>query len=500
MPNYTLPIVAAPPDAIAPTSGPANRMRAALLLLGGGLLALVVLALLVINRDGDEGQPRPVPLQNVQVGEETDEAIIRASSTPVVSVNPANGSNLVMGYRIERPSFGCAVATSFDEGRSWDPSSLTLPPGTERCYTTSLAFAKDGTLHLAFVTLAGVANVPSAAWLTRSNDGGRTFQPATKVLEQEKFMVRLAVDDNTSPPRLLLTWVEPASIGLFQMAPPSSVMAMVSPDGGATFSPRVRVSDAGRDRVGAPVPLVGSGGALHVVYQDYGKDVFDFQNVQGRYEGTFETVIATSSNGGSSFSETVIDADARPSESFLVFTPPFPALAADRKRNKLYVAWSDGRDEKPAVLLAISSDGGKTWGPPKRVDDGRGDALLPQLSVAPNGRLDVAYVRVGEGAGRPTEVTLTSSRDNGKTFGPAQAMNRPFFRELLPISPRREAGRDLGSALALTSKDLTAYVAWPDTRRGGSDTLRVDIVGGPATIAEKGAARRTRSVGTQQGG
>ncbi|HSH60510.1 MAG TPA: sialidase family protein [Acidimicrobiales bacterium] len=490
--------MAAPDDAIERPSGTkagraTNRMRAAVFLLLGGLLGLILVALVVFTKE-DAGQPRPVPLQNVQVGEETEEAIVRSASTPVVAVNPVNANNLVMGYRVERPSFSCGLATSYDAGRSWDPSGLTLPPGTERCYTTSPGFAKDGVLHLAFVTLAGTNNVPSAAWLTRSLDGGRTFEPAKKVLEQEKFMVRLAVDNSTAPARLLLTWVEPASIGLFQMAPPSSVMSIVSTDGGATFGQRVRVSDAKRERVGAPVPLVGSGGALHVLYQDYGKNVFDFQNIEGRYEGTFENVIATSSNGGGTFTETVVDAKVRPPEPFLVFTPPFPAMAADREKNKLYVAWSDARGVKAAVLLTVSSDGGKTWGPPKRVDDARGEALLPQLAVAPNGRLDVAYVSVGEGAGRPTEVNLTSSSDQGKTFGPSQAMNRPFFRELFPISPRREAGRDMGSGLALASKDSEAYLGWPDTRRGGSDTLRVDIVGAPASILAKGPARRPQPV------
>lgn len=492
--------MAAPTEVTEGGSGPANRTRAAALLLAGGLLGLIVLGLLVFGGKDSAGQPRPVPLQNVQVGEETDEAIVQAATTPVVAVNPTNANNLVMGYRIERPSFGCAVSSSFDEGKSWDPSALTLPPGTERCYTTSVGFAKDGTLHLAFVTLAGLNNVPSAAWLTRSQDGGRTFEPAQKVLEQEKFMVRLAVDNNTSPARLVLTWVEPAGIGLFQMAPPSSVMSMVSPDGGRSFGPRTRVSDARRTRVGAPVPLWGSGGALHVLYQDYGNDVFDFQNVQGRHEGTFENVVATSSNGGGTFSETVVNAGVRPPEPFLVFTPPFPAIAVDRTDNKLYVAWSDARAGKPAVLLAISSDGGKSWEPAKRVDDGKGESLLPQLGVAPDGRLDVAYVAVGDAAARPTEVMMTSSRDNGKTFGPALAMNRPFFRDLFPISPRREAGRDLGSALALASKERVAYLAWPDTRRGGSDTLRVDIVGALASIEEKGAARHLQPVGGQEGG
>jgi len=458
-------------------------------------LALIALVFLLGRSGGSV--PSPVPLQNVQVGEDTDQALIQTASTPSLAVNPKDAKNYVIGYRVERPDFSCAVTASFDEGRNWEPAAFDLPPGAERCYTTSLGFDKDGTVHLAFVTLAGTNNVPVAAWVTDSNDGGRTFRPATKILDKDKFMVRSAVDPASSPAKVYVTWVEPSGIGLFQMAPPSAVMMMASSDGGATFGAPVRVSDSRRERVGAPVPVVGAGGALHVLYYDYRKDVFDFQNEPGRYEGDFELVTATSRDGGASFSESPVDGAVRPPEPFLVFTPPFPALAADPKDGRLYAAWSDGRAEKPAVLLSVSDDGGKKWSKPERVDDGLGDALLPQIGVAPDGRLDLAYVSVRDGEGRPTEIRLTSSADHGKTFGSAQALNRPFFRDLFPVSARQEAGRDLGSALAVASAKSAAFVAWPDTRRGGSDTLRADIVGAPVEVKSSGSKRKLIEIATR---
>ena len=475
---------------------PSGRLGLAVLLCLAGLALAVGLAVVVADDDTVEAgstrsAPRPAPLANVQVGEETDQSVIQSASSPALAANPTNPRNMVLGHRIERPTYSCAVAASFDGGRSWEPATLSLPPGSERCYTTSLAFDGQGTVHLAFVTLAGPGNVPSAVWVTRSADGGRTFQPATKVLDKERFMVRLAVDPRASPPTVFLTWVEAAGVGLLQMIPPSSVMAAVSTDGGATFAPPVRVSQAARELVGAPVPAVGRDGALHVLFYDYRGDVFDFQNLPGgRYEDTFELVLATSTDRGATFAESRVDGDIRPPESFLVFTPPFPALAVDGRSGRLYAAWSDARADQPAVLLSSSADQGRTWSGPRRVDDGSGQALLPQVAVAEDGRLDVAYASVGPGAGGPTQVRLTSSRDGGRTFGPAQPLNEPFRRDLLPVSARRDAGPDLGSTLALVSQRSQAYVAWPDTRKGSPETLRADIVGAPVRVTATARARR----------
>ncbi|HVM01619.1 MAG TPA: sialidase family protein [Acidimicrobiales bacterium] len=464
----------------------------------GALILLLTLSLTAACDGGGAGDgarpaqaPRPVAGPGVQIGVEDEEALIRAASTPVLAVNPDDPDNYVVGYRIELPAFSCAVATSFDAGTSWAPAALELPPGTERCYTTSLAFDGDGVLHLLFVTLAGPGNVPSAAWLTRSTDGGRTFEPAVQVLDAEKFMVRLIVDPTASPADLYLTWVEGSGIGFLQMAPPSSVMVRASTDGGRTFGPPARVSDAGRDRVGAAVPLLLGPDALAVFYFDYRRDAFDFQNLPGRYEGTFELVAATSRDGGATFTEATVDADVVPPEPFLVFLPPLPA-ATRAPGGAVHVAWSDGRSESPAVLLSTSENDGATWSPPRRVDADEGEAFVPQLGTAPAGRLDVVYAEVGGGEGGPTRIRFTSSSDDGRTFGPAAALNEPFARAWLPVSPRAEAGAgpDLGSGLGLVSADKGAFVAWPDTRRGGLDTRRTDIVGAPVRITGDGAPRR----------
>ena len=328
-------------------------------------------------------------------------------------------------------------------------------------------------------------------WLTRSADGGRTFDPPRRVLDAQKFMVRLVVDPTTSPARLYLSWVEGSGVGFLQMVPPARVMMRVSTDGGLTFGDPVQVSGTSRDRIGAAVPALAGDGSVTVVYFDYRRDAFDFQNVEGRYDGTFELVAATSRDGGATFSETTVDPAVVPPEPFLVFLPPLPAVAAEHD-GTVHVAWSDRRSGTPAILLSTSRDAGTTWQPPRRVDAGGGAALLPQLGLGPDGRLDVVYAQVEDAEGGPTRIRFTASTDGGRTFGPAAPLNQPFLRAWLPVSPREAAGAgpDLGSALGLISLADGAYVAWPDTRLGGLQTRRTDIVGAPVKVTADGAARR----------
>jgi hypothetical protein len=445
---------------------------------------------------GEAGAPRPVATANVQVGEEAEGSVIQAASSPVVVVNPKSARNYVMGHRIERPEFSCAVSVSGDAGASWSPSALALPPGTERCYTTSLAFAEDGTLYLAFVTLAGPGNVPTGAWLTTSSDGGRTFAAARQVLNAEKFMVRVAVDSAASPARVYLTWVEPAGVGLLRMHRPSPVKVAVSTDGGATFGAATTASDPRRERTGAPVPAVGRDGAFHILYLDYEKDVFDYENQPGTYDGTFTLLLATSMDGGKTFSQVVVDDGVVPPEPFLVFTPQFPSLGVDQRTGSLYATWSDGRSGEAAALFSASRDGGRTWRAPVRLDDGEGDALLPQVSVVPGKRVDVAYADVAGDGG--TQIHVIASSDGGQTFGPAQPLNTPFRRAFLPQSPRDGGGPDLGSTLGLLSTESGAYVAWPDTRKGSRSTLRTDIVGASVDLTTLAKPRRPAPAGSDR--
>lgn len=79
--------------------------------------------------------------------------------------------------------------------------------------------------------------------------------------------------------------------------------------------------------------------------------------------------------------------------------------AADDAGN-VYLAWAeslqDGKDM--AVFFASSTDDGRTWSAPKRVDDGTGSKVFPAITARAPGRVAIAYYESDEAA-YPASVT-----------------------------------------------------------------------------------------------
>jgi len=82
---------------------------------------------------------------------------------------------------------------------------------------------------------------------------------------------------------------------------------------------------------------------------------------------------------------------------------PTPSLQKNARvaarRSRVAVVWQDGRDGLPTVYLAISRDGGKTFGAPTKVSDhpaGVTSELLPAIAVA-GGALHVVWQELEQG-------------------------------------------------------------------------------------------------------
>ena len=428
---------------------------------------------------------------------------ISAHNSPSLARNPVRPANLVVTSRIDTPFFSCALHVSTDAGATWRQTAIPAPEGEQaKCFRPDVAFAADGTLLLAFVTLRGRANTPHALWLSKSNDGGRTLSDPVRVHGKLTFQTRLAADP-ADPKRVFLTWLQGEEVGIFKFTKPGNpILASRSDDAGATWSEPVRVNTAAHGRAIGPAPVIGPGGALYVLYLDLGRDRLDYEGGhQARggpaYDGRYSLVLARSRNGETGWEESVVDDRVRAIERFLVFLAPAPALAIDGD-GRLFAAFHDNRLGDPDVNLWSLEPGDSEWDGPVRVNDtprrDRTAQYLPALAVAPDGRLDVLYYdRRLDRTNVLNNASLQSSFDHGRTFTPALRLSRKGFDSRIGFGAK-EGLPDLGSRLALTADDRSALGVWTDTRAGTPATQKQDLAAGIVAVSDP-----TRLSGTAEG-
>lgn len=427
------------------------------------------------------------------------EGDIRANNSPTVVRNPRDPDNLAVANRIDGPRFGCALNVSADGGRRWSPVEIEIPEGEEpKCFAPDLAFTADGKLHMSYVTLKGLGNVPSAGWYVTSDDGGRTLSEPRRVLGPLSFHVRLAADPN-DPRRLFLSFVRADSdVGVLRFtAPGNPALVARSTDGGSTWERPVRVNDPARTRVVAPSVAVGPEGEVYALYLDLVDDTLDYEGGHGGrggrpYAGPWKLVLSRSLDGGVTWAESVVEDRLVPTERFVSLLPPFPSLAVDPDDGRVYVAFQDGRQGDADVMLWSRPAGGSAWSGPLRVNDtparDGSSQYLPKLGVAPDGRLDVVYYdRRADPKDLRNEVTLQSSFDDGESFGEGIGLAGQPFDSRVGYGNERELA-DLGSRIGIASGEESALAVWSDTRSGTIDSNKQDI--GSARVVFEGPVAR----------
>ncbi|MGH9151937.1 MAG: sialidase family protein [Acidimicrobiales bacterium] len=418
-------------------AAPGRRPGAALLALAvAGVLSTVAGAAVASGLVSlGASVPEGVPLIRADLpATAMDEVAAPANNSPLLLQDPTDPSFVVLANRLDAPDFSCALQVSSDGGRTFGPAApvVELPPGAEKCYAPEVAFDADGSLYYLFVGLAGPGNEPVGAFLTTSADGARTFTAPRRVLGPLNYSVRMAIDPEIGERgRLHLVWLHATSdppLGGFGPLP-NPILAAYSDDGGNSFSEPVQVNDDDHRRVLGPALAIGPDHAVHVAYYDLRDDIRDYQGLEGPvYDGTWSMVLATSTDAGKSFRPgVVVDDGLEPSTRvMLVFTMPPPALVAARGR--ACVGWTDARYGDDDALVRCSGDQGRTWGPMRRLNDdppGNGASqYLPRLAVAPDGRIDAVYY---DRRGDPSNLAASVSytySTDGIRFAPAVALTR----------------------------------------------------------------------------
>lgn len=471
-----------------------------LVLLGLGLLALGSgLVVIGSSRPGAsvtlDGRDRPISAGARDAGD------LRANNSPTLARNPADRRHLVVVNRIDLPQYSCALHESHDDGATWKEGLIPFPAGEElpqRCFAPDAAFDSAGTLYLAFATLKGIGNSPNAIWISSREPGGTALSTPRQVLGPRAFQVRLTTDPRAEA-HLYLTWLQADALGLALFPNTGNPVNLIkSEDGGASWTDPVRVSPPARLRVVAPSLAVGKPGRLWLLYLDLGEDKLDYHGGHGfragePYAGTWSLVLASSSDDGATWAETVVDAAVVPTQRFLVFLPQSPSLAVDVPRNRVYVGFADGKLADADVWVRASRDGGRTFGRRQRVNDTPGRdgtwQYLPRLAVAPGGRLDVVYYdRRADPANVMNEVSFQSSFDGARTFTASRRLSSVAFDSRIGFASSRGLA-DLGSRLGLLADRSRTLAVWPDTRAGTQASGKQDLALAAVRVEEEDPLR-----------
>ncbi|MDQ2826144.1 MAG: exo-alpha-sialidase [Actinomycetota bacterium] len=132
------------------------------------------------------------------------------------------------------------------------------------------------------------------------------------------------------------------------------------------------------------------------------------------------------------------------------------------------------------VYERFSSDGGTTWSPPKVLSDDDpknfGGQYFPNLSIAPNGRIDIAWWDTRDKQGmRATDVYYTYSTDDGRTWSKNQRITDQSVDRRLGIWGNNY---DIASQPGVASTNAYAVFGWDDTRNSDKSVQDNTSVGG----------------------
>jgi hypothetical protein len=396
-----------------------------------------------------------------------------------------------------------------------------------------VAFGGGGMIYMALNGWGTeeAARTGGAVMVARSADLGDSWQTVVvrsargktgDDVENIRPVQSIAVDRKSGPDdTIYVTFSRTASSPAAPNAVPSSPMVAVSHDGGKTFGDAVNLADkvfdaqALRDQAFAAVttttaapgptttttaPPAGSKAATPNQAANFGSagtrnGMVARLDSKGNAYVTWPTgtanlalsppsglALSKSTDGGKTWSSAVSipfsydNATGGPAGSY----PQF-AVAPNGTLHIVY-----NRNPTPditgtsEVYDRASYDGGKTWSEPRVLSDDDpknfGGQFFPNLSIAPNGRIDVAWWDTRDRQGlRATDVYYTYSNDDGKTWSKNQRITDQSVDRHYGIWGNNY---DIASAPGIASNNSYVVFGWDDTRNSDKTFADSSAVGG----------------------
>lgn len=450
---------------------------------------------------GASAAPPPRVDAAVQVTRTPSE--VRGHAVPAVATHPRDDRIVAVG-EADAYSSRCSVRVSTDAGLTWTATPvIPQDDAWPNCVYANfgpivdVAFGPDGTLYYAY-SGQDPATYRSRMFLARSSDLGRTFTTirlpwVEPDLSKGQFgadaLPTVVVDPNDAD-RIYVGWM--SNNGTWNLSETvlegkeyfwdvtSRPYVVASQDGGRTFSDPVDVAGDVAGWMSEPHLTVGADSEVFAFFGENVKAPKDAP--EGTEAPPAHLYRAVSRDGGRSYTQQTLHTRPGKADSDWLSAP---SPGVDVRTGDVYFVWEETAEGAPKVVFRRSSDGGETWSAPVQLNDAEPqrewsfNEFFSSLTVAPNGRIDVAWYdwrndltfKEGSEENAFQDVYLTYSEDHGRTWAPnIRVTDRAIDRRI----GLWDTG-DVQGPIGLASTDRAAYVAWDDTRNGNERTMTQDI-------------------------
>jgi len=365
---------------------------------------------------------------------------------PMLAVGPSG--HLALAYqwvRFEPRAKQIRVALSTDGGKTWDQPATPVD-SSGKAFSPQPGWTADGGLVVIWED-EGRGDRAFDVYARRSPDGGKTWEPQQLL---SRFPNQRPADIYARPilvtdggNRLWTVWV-----GLRDGR--SSFYLNRSVDGGRTWTTPLALSGDGQSVFGHQ--LARSGDRLLLVWND-------------TRSGHDRIYSASSDDGGAAWTPP-IRVDHIPETSSTDASSASVLLGPD---GQALVAWQDGRNGRPDIFLAKSTDGGRTWGAEdQRMDtDEPGTAVsrFPKLARAKDGRVAITWEDDRDGF-EAVYLRVRGAGSQAANWGP-EVLATPPATKLAFRLPEVVWGED--------GQLYLAWEVWDHTLSPARTTKRVDF-------------------------
>jgi hypothetical protein len=363
---------------------------------------------------------------------------VRVSSTTAsqpnevsISINPANPSYIAAGSNLRY------FYISYDEGLHWEQKIMSSGWGVwgDPC----LVYDANGNLF--YGHLSNPPGGTGGYWIDRivvqrSTNNGNTwdydagvgFSPPAK--EQDKEWI--CSDQTDSPYRnnLYMAWTEFDSYGSKKTTDSTRILFSRSTNQGASWGNPIRISTKGGDcidddnTVEGCVPAVGPNGEVYLSWSGPSGLMFD-KSLDGGVTFGSDVKVASLVGGWAFDIPGINRCNGMPITGC--------DISSSQYRGNIYINWSDQINGDTDIFLAKSTDGGKTWSAPKRVNNDllKRDQFFTWMSVDPiSGIIYIVFYDRRDNldpTSTQTHVYLARSSDGGETFKNYRVTETPFF-------------------------------------------------------------------------